>query len=248
MNRMRLVSIAALLVLIGPKALAFAPLTSRHDVSSRCHQEHHCKRAPGFLGIKQRKTFPYSSVKRAAPSPEMEVEMKRVNKDADTIFSVIDIDGDDTITLEELSNHMTKSGYADDVVEKIFSKFDINKDGGVSRDEFRAGLLQFSPLRSAPGLGNYNSQFVKEIHADADFCFRNIDTDKSGSISKKELQEHLKRVSKYTNAAVDNIFAALTLDDSGDSSKIGISKEDLRDAFVRNSALRQAIGEGPNYK
>jgi Ca2+-binding EF-hand superfamily protein len=178
----------------------------------------------------------------------MEVDIKRVNKDADTIFSVIDIDGDGTITLEELSNHMTKSGYADDVVEKIFSKFDINKDGGVSRDEFRAGLLQFSPLRSAPGLGNYNSQFIKEIHADADVCFRNIDTDKSGSISKKELQEHLERVSKYTNAAVDNIFAALTLDDSGDSSNIGISKEDLRDAFVRNSALRQAIGEGPNYK
>jgi Ca2+-binding EF-hand superfamily protein len=198
--------------------------------------------------MKQRNAYPYSSVKRATSSPEMEVDIKRVHKDADTIFSVIDIDGDGTITLEELSNHMTKSGYANNVVEKIFSKFDINKDGGVSRDEFRAGLLQFSPLRSAPGLGNYNSEFVKEIHADADFLFRSIDTDKSGSISRKELQEHLKRVSKYTNAAMDNIFAALTLDDGGESSKIGISNEDLRDAFVRNSALRQAIGEGPNYK
>jgi Ca2+-binding EF-hand superfamily protein len=248
---MRLVSLATLLVVSGPTALAFAPLTIRNEVSSPCggHQEHHLKRAPpGFLGMQQRNAYPYSSVKRAASSPEIEVDIKRVHKDADTIFSVIDIDGDGTITLEELSTHMTKAGYASDVVGKIFSKFDINKDGGVSRDEFRAGLLQFSPLRSAPGLGNYNSAFVKEIHADADFLFRSIDTDKSGSISKKELQEHLKQASKYTSAAVDNIFAALTLNDGGESSKLGISKEDLRDAFVRNSALRQAIGEGPNYK
>jgi Ca2+-binding EF-hand superfamily protein len=245
---MRLLSIATLLVVSGPTALAFAPLTIRHEVSSPCHQEDQWKRAPGFLGMQQRNAYPYSSVKRAASSPEMEVDIKRVHKDADTIFSVIDIDGDGTITLEELSSHLTKSGYADDVVEKIFSKFDINKDGGVSRDEFRAGLLQFSPLRSAPGLGNYNSEFVKEIRADADFLFRSIDTDKSGSISKKELQEHLKRVSNYTSAAMDNIFAALTLNEGGESSKVGISKEDLRDAFVRNSALRQAIGEGPNYK
>jgi hypothetical protein len=113
--------------------------------------------------MKQRNAYPYSSVKRAASSPDIEVDIERVHKDADTIFSVIDIDGDGTITLEELSNHMSKSGYADDVVEKIFSKFDINKDGGVSRDEFRAGLLQFSPLRSAPGLGNYNSEFVRRF-------------------------------------------------------------------------------------
>jgi Ca2+-binding EF-hand superfamily protein len=113
---------------------------------------------------------------------------------------------------------------------------------------FRCSLLDTNNKVSAPGLGNYISEFVKEIRADADFLFRAIDTDKSGSISKKELQEHLKRVSNYTSAAVDNIFAALTLNDGGESSKLGISKDDLRDAFIRNSASRQAIGEEPNYK
>lgn len=180
---------------------------------------------------------------KVSSTPTGDVGIERIHKDADTIFSVIDNNGDGSISLEELTNHMKQAGYADDAVSKIFRKLDINNDGGVSQEEFRAGLVQYSPLRSAPGLGDYNKEFVKEIHVDADYLFSSIDTDRSGTVSVEELQQHLKRGNKYSESAQANIFKMLDVNDDGE-----ISKDELRDAFVQYSALRQALGEGPNYK
>merc|ERR1712106_828976 len=113
----------------------------------------------------------------------------------------------------------------------VFAKLDTDGDGEITPEELRQGFLQYTPLRSAPGLGAYNSQFVEEIHEDADTLFNSIDTDNSGEISKEELREHLKT------------FKLLDVNKDGD-----IEKKELRDAFVKYSALRQAIGEGPNFK
>tara|TARA_B100000767_G_scaffold238522_1_gene233303 strand:+ start:154 stop:321 length:168 start_codon:yes stop_codon:yes gene_type:complete len=49
-------------------------------------------------------------------------------------------------------------------VEKVFAKLDTDGDGEITPEELRQGFLQYTPLRSAPGLGAYNSQFVEEIH------------------------------------------------------------------------------------
>lgn len=54
---------------------------------------------------------------------------------------------------------------------------------------------------------------------------------------------HENTVPKYSDKAVDNIFKSI---DRNDDKKI--SRTELREAFVRCSALRQAIGEGPNFK
>ena len=54
---------------------------------------------------------------------------------------------------------------------------------------------------------------------------------------------HLREFSKYSDKAITNIFDFLDIDEDG-----GISREELRSAFVSYSALRQAIGAGPNYK
>lgn len=43
-----------------------------------------------------------------------------VKADADAVFSVIDVDGDGTITLTELTTHLTSSGYKSEAVAKIF--------------------------------------------------------------------------------------------------------------------------------
>eukprot|EP00588_Corethron_pennatum_P009589 CAMPEP_0194271384 /NCGR_PEP_ID=MMETSP0169-20130528/5172_1 /TAXON_ID=218684 /ORGANISM="Corethron pennatum, Strain L29A3" /LENGTH=247 /DNA_ID=CAMNT_0039013713 /DNA_START=14 /DNA_END=757 /DNA_ORIENTATION=- len=170
-------------------------------------------------------------------------DLGQIHKDADAIFSIIDVDGDGAISLSELNAHMTKSGYADNVVSKIFRKLDTNKDGVVSGAEFRDGMVTFAPLRSAPGLGNYNAEFVTEIHADADTLFRSIDEDGDGEITKIEMRSHLSRVTGYSDRAIDNIFGMLDADKDGT-----VSKEEVRDAFVRYSAFRQAVGEGPNFK
>jgi len=103
--------------------------------------------------------------------------------------------------------------------------------------------VQYTPLREAPGLGSYNSRFVVEIHEDADALFSSIDADGGGTISKDELREHLKTFTKYSFKAIGNIFKLLDVNNDGE-----IEREELRDAFVKYSALRQAIGEGPNFK
>lgn len=234
-----LLSITTLLV-VTPTSFGFIPATNRVAFSG----------VP--TAIEQQTTAPVGSVVTghtthwtalSASSSEPAVDVEQIRKDADVIFSVIDDDGDGSITLKEMTAHMTKSGYAEEAVAKIFGKLDINSDGSVSKEEFRAGLVRYSPLRSAPVFGNYNSQFLKEIHEDADAVFRSVDRDNNGDISKKELQDHLGRVTKYSDAAIANIFDALDANDDG-----SISKEELRDAFAKYSALRQAMGEGPNYK
>jgi len=171
--------------------------------------------------------------------------MESVHSDADVIFSIIDKDGNGFIEKAELTGHLKPSGYTEQVISTIFGKMDMNNDGKISKQEFQGGMVLFSQLQSAPGLGNYNSEFVTEIHEDADQVFQSVDSDSDGSITVKELKSHMNRVkfNSYSESAIDRIF--LLLDFDGNKS---IDKDELRDAFVRFSALRQAIGEGPNYK
>jgi Ca2+-binding EF-hand superfamily protein len=174
--------------------------------------------------------------------------IESVHRDADVIFSIIDKDGNGYLELDELTNHLKPVGYTEKVINSIFKKMDMNSDGKISRQEFQGGMVLFAALQSAPGLGNYNSEFVKEIHEDSDQVFQSVDTNGDGSIDVKELKNHLKRTKildadKFSETAIDRIFMMLDFDGNK-----RIEKEELRDAFARYSALRQAIGEGPNYK
>jgi len=178
-----------------------------------------------------------------AESVAAEADVASASADADAVFAVIDSNGDGNISEEELIKHLTTAGYAEAAVSKIFEKLDTNKDGELSLEELRAGFLLYSPLRSAPGMGSYNSQFVTEIHADADNLFNAVDIDGNGSISETELRVHLRSFSGYSDPAITKIFEMLDVDASGE-----ISRGELQDAFVKYSALRQAIGEGPNFK
>lgn len=168
-----------------------------------------------------------------------------VHRDVDFTFAIIDVNGNGFLSQDELNTHLSVAGYPEDVIRNFFSKMDANQDGLISRDEFRWGMnSRFETLQAAPGLGNYNSQFIEEIYEDADQVFQSADADGNGEINEFEMQSHLGRIfGKYSRAAVETIFKILDVND--DQS---ISQQELRDAFVRSSALRQVIGEGPNYK
>ena len=167
-----------------------------------------------------------------------------IRADADMIFSIVDVDGSGSLDLEELTNHLSTAGYTTDVIQKLFSKMDTDKNGEISRQEFGKAFEMIAALQSAPGLGNYNAKFEKEIYEDADALFSSCDTNNDGSIDFGELLSHLDRkFSKYSENAIKKIFKAIDTDKSGT-----ISKEEVRDAFVRSSAVRQALGEGPNFK
>ncbi|KAL3906291.1 MAG: hypothetical protein SGARI_004070 [Bacillariaceae sp.] len=163
---------------------------------------------------------------------------------ADLIFSVVDVDGSGALSFEELTNHLSTSGYTSEAIEQLFKKMDTDKNGEISRREFRRAFDMIVALQSAPGLGNYNAQFEKEIYEDADTLFRSCDENGDGKIELSELLSHMDRkFSTYSETALKKIFRSMDTD--GDGS---ISKEEVRDAFVRCAALRQALGEGPNFK
>merc|ERR1712070_336601 len=103
--------------------------------------------------------------------PASAEDLAVIRADADAIFTFLDADGDGSISQEELSSHLSKSGYSDTAIATIFKKLDTNEDGILSREEMYNGCVQYSPLRSAPGLGNYNENFGQEIHDDADALF-----------------------------------------------------------------------------
>ena len=99
-------------------------------------------------------------------------------------------------------------------------------------------------LQTAPGLGSYNAEFAKEIQEDADQVFQSADIDGNGEIDRDELRSHIgMSFANYSPEAIDQIFSSIDVNSDGT-----ITKEEWRDAFASSSALRQAIGEGPNYK
>lgn len=174
---------------------------------------------------------------------EEEADIIDVVKDADAVFSVIDVNGDGSIDRAELLEHLTKAGYDEKAVNMLFDKLDTDQSESIDRNELREGFLKYTPLRTAPGLGAYNQQFVEEIHADADALFAALDKNNDGAISKDELREHLKQFSGYSFKAISTIFKTIDVNADG-----GIEATELRDAFVKYSALRLAIGEGPHFK
>jgi len=196
--------------------------------------------------VKAKDVLPSSSLFASSATDGVDggKDVESIYRDADIIFSLIDIDGNALVSLEEISDHLSVAGYTEKVTKQIFTKMDVNKDNQISKDEFRNGMVLIKALQTAPGLGNYNAEFVKEIYEDADQVFQSADADGNGKISEFELKSHLTRtLPKYTEKAVDNIFKSI--DKNGDKK---ISRTELREAFVQCAALRQAVGEGPNYK
>jgi len=200
---------------------------------------------PTAYTVRAEETLSSSSILFASTDGAVaDKDMESIHRDADVIFALIDIDGNGNVSLEEITDHLSVAGYTEKVIKQIFAKMDANKDNQISKDEFRNGMVLIKGLQTAPGLGNYNAQFVKEIHEDADQVFQSADADGNGKISEIELKKHIRRtLSKYSDEAVDNIFKSI---DRNNDKKI--SRRELREAFVRCSALRQAIGEGPNFK
>ena len=89
------------------------------------------------------------------------VPVEQIHQDADAVFSVIDKDGNGSISADELTTHLVSCGYKPEAVKKIFATLDTDGDGELSREELRAGMVNYTPLRKAPGLGNYNAECKK---------------------------------------------------------------------------------------
>lgn len=102
-------------------------------------------------------------------------QMEDLNNAANALFNVLDRNGDEAISREELGSHLLLARFTEDHVEKIFGMFDVNSDGEISRSELRAAFERYPPIRSAPAMGILPSKQRNALHAEADATFNELD-------------------------------------------------------------------------
>ena len=195
--------------------------------------------------------FPSAPAPAPAPAPTappVGAALTQLEADADAVFAVLDLNGDGRISMAELGQHLKLAGYSQSAVDNIYrtlladtadSAARALADNAVTRAELRLGFARFATLREAPGLiAAAAEKAVGDVQARADELYDAISADADGQISLTGLKAHLSG-SRYSDAAVSNIFAMIDEDKNGE-----ISRAELRGSLARYSALRLALGLG----
>jgi Ca2+-binding EF-hand superfamily protein len=140
------------------------------------------------------------------------------------IFSEIDDDGSDTVTLDELKEYMAankdfkkrlgvKKGFT---FANVFESMDVDGDGEVSFKEFKAAVVKADTESEA------NMQRSNELRK----LFKAMDTDKSGGLSKNELKQYCDKHSEMKDRlsmgkpsfSLDTIFDEMSPGEDGNVS------------------------------
>ena len=62
---------------------------------------------------------------------------------ADKIFDSIDADKSGTIDADELLKHLLEAGVDSDEISDTFAAIDVDRDGAITREEWRAGYARY---------------------------------------------------------------------------------------------------------
>ena len=152
----------------------------------------------------------------AASNDDDDNPITTIHQNAKAKFAVINMDGSRALSRNELAKHISVLGYNNGTIDKIFNKIDVNNDDKISRSRFQSDMVLLSALQNAPGLGNYNAEFVSKICEGAHQVFQSCDADMNGEIDWKELRSHVGRsFTDYNKVAVDNIFWQIDADGDG---------------------------------
>lgn len=122
---------------------------------------------------------------------------------AGKIFDVFDKDGSNTMDLKEylLMCGMTRAGTIEQRLEASFDLFDANGDGVLSKEEVRSILImlvqqkmalarfQSTGRKTSPERETLDARTLASIDRVVDATFASVDTDKNGTIDKKEFTQ-----------------------------------------------------------
>jgi calcium-dependent protein kinase len=114
------------------------------------------------------------------------------------VFDSYDTSNDGIITFDEFKAALHKMNYPDEIVQEVFSSIDVNRNGHIQYTEFIASTV------------------LAQGHIAEDrvaVAFDRLDSDDTGFISKKNLQNALGK--EYTPELVENILEEVDTDRDG---------------------------------
>lgn len=172
---------------------------------------------------------------------------------ADTLFNVVDRDGDESISAEELTEYLLLARYDERSVEALFALIDVNSDGKLTRGEIRDAFVTHPSLRGAPGMGSLPKSKRAAVHEEADATFDAADLNSDGRLTLPELQKFFesREGPSYSAAAVARIFFTLSPSHRAlvargarlppyDESA-AVTRTEFRESYVRYRAMRLAL-------
>jgi len=153
-----------------------------------------------------------------------------VRLDAEAAFSLLDLDGDGSVSKVEFGKYLVTFGYTAAASTKIFNQLDLDQNGDICLQELRDGLDEYCSC------GECEPKFVEDVHAEADALFDAADLNGDNAIDLEELQKVLLARGRYTEDAVACIYRSLDADGNGE-----IERDELREGFLNFSRLRKAM-------
>ena len=115
-------------------------------------------------------------------------------EDVKAAFKLLDVDGDGSITRQEMSSSGHK--FSQEQIEALFALGDVNDDGALDLDEFIGVICPSAESVLSRVAAKYNN--INDVKK----TFVSIDVNKDGSISRQELAQ----CGKFNNQEVDAIF------------------------------------------
>eukprot|EP00966_Prymnesium_polylepis_P164712 3807811-Prymnesium_polylepis.1 len=124
---------------------SLAPARAWLPVSSPPHECTHRPPSSRRTAVHQMCTSEDSPPERRPPvellalsvSSLTDEQIESIHDVADTLFNVLDRNGDEAISKEELAAHLLLARYSEEAIQAIFDLLDVNQDGQVSRNELR---------------------------------------------------------------------------------------------------------------
>ncbi|BDA50363.1 Calcium-dependent protein kinase 34 [Coccomyxa sp. Obi] len=148
-----------------------------------------------------------------------------------SLFQSLDTDKSGTVTLEELKEGLAKQGseVTQRELQALVESMDFDANGSIDYDEFCAATINMSQL-----------QLEENMHR----AFLHFDTDNSGTISKEELKEALKKLPGNLDTIVEEVLADVDKNHDGsiDYEEFSQMMRNMQSSKVQRTATNYRKG------